>query len=103
MTDGVAFRPVAAGVALLLALRDTHPAQFAVSAAGDIYADPAQMTRRMYAPRLDWNTAHFDRLAGSASLRAQITSGATLADITAPWPAYAARWRERVAGALLYE
>jgi uncharacterized protein YbbC (DUF1343 family) len=103
VTAGAVFRPVAAGVALLLALRDTHPDQFAVSAAGAIYADPAQMARRMYISRLDWNTAHFDRLAGSASLRAQITAGATLADITAPWPAYESRWRERVAGALLYE
>jgi uncharacterized protein YbbC (DUF1343 family) len=100
--DPEVFRPVLAGVALLVALRRTHPEHFAISASGGIYADEEQMARRMYpAQGLD-ATAHFDRLAGSTRLRSMVQSGASAAEIAAEWSAYLEQFRARIAPALLY-
>jgi uncharacterized protein YbbC (DUF1343 family) len=97
-----AFRPVAAGMALLLALRNLLPGQFAISAMGSIYADQAQMARRMYPAELDTRTAHFDRLAGSTLLRTMVQSAASLEQIAGGWRAYQEHFRVRAAPALLY-
>ena len=102
VTDAAALEPVTMGVALVLGLRATHPEAFAISAAGSIYADAAEMARRRYPAQAVWNTAHFDRLAGSSRLREQIEAGATLAEITAPWAAYGADWERRAAAFRLY-
>jgi uncharacterized protein YbbC (DUF1343 family) len=101
VVDAAALRPVAAGVALLLELRRLYPAQFAISAAGSIYADRDQMARRMYPAQIG-HAAHFDRLAGSARLREQIEAGAQLRDITAGWEQYQEQFRARATPALIY-
>lgn len=61
VVDAGAVRPVAAGVALLLAIH------------------------HLYREELRWNEAHFDRLAGSSLVRARIAAGAPLDEITGPW------------------
>ncbi len=71
-------RPVAAGVALVAAIRRLYPAAFA------------------------WNSAHFDRLAGSPRLQQGIEAQAELAALTSEWPVYAQAFRARVAPLLLY-
>jgi len=77
--DQAIFRPVEAGIALMLALRRAHRDRFLID-----------------------NHAHFDRLAGSARVRELIERDAPLAEIVAPWHAYEEQWRERVAPWLLY-
>lgn len=101
--DPTTFRPVAAGVALLLTLRLLYPAQFTISADGSIYADREQMARRMYPAQSAWNVAHFDRLAGSARLRELIESGAALDEIVEPWQANEDRFRARIVPVLIYD
>lgn len=103
VTDPQAIEPVTLGVALLIALRQTHAEQFTISAEGSLYADQAAMARRRYAPQIAWNTAHFDRLAGSERLRRMIEQGATLHEIVAPWPAYTEQFRARAKSAQLYQ
>ena len=78
LVDTSVARPVAAGVALTATIRHMYPNRFA------------------------WNVAHFDRLAGSERLREQIDAGATLAEITASWPANEQRFRALVREVLLY-
>ncbi len=77
--DPAVFRPVEAGVALLLALRQIHAGRFLID-----------------------NPAHFDRLAGSARVRELIERDAPRAEIVVPWHAYHARWQERAQPWLLY-
>jgi uncharacterized protein YbbC (DUF1343 family) len=100
--DPEAFRPVVAGVTLLVVLQRMYPEQFAISASGGIYADQEQMARRMYPAQGLGATAHFDRLAGSTRLRSMIQSGASAAEIAAEWSAYLEQFRARVGPALLY-
>jgi uncharacterized protein YbbC (DUF1343 family) len=102
ITDPRAFRPVLAGVGLLTALRRIHPDTFTLSAIGSVYADPEEMQRRMYDRQLNWASAHFDRLAGSAELRGAIEAGAAPGDIAATWRAYEAAFQERAAPFRLY-
>jgi uncharacterized protein YbbC (DUF1343 family) len=102
VTDPEAFRSVAAGVALLVTLRRMFPGQFAISAAGSIYADQEQMARRMFPVEIDARTAHFDRLAGSTRLRSMVQSAASPGDIVAGWQGYVEQFRSRIAPALLY-
>lgn len=59
--DHEAFRPVATGLAVLMALRAQAPA------------------------RHTWIASHFDRLLGTDRVRKQIEAGASLKHITAPW------------------
>lgn len=101
--DPQVLEPVTLGVALVVALRQTHTDQFSISAEGSIYADQAEMARRRYSPQLEWNTAHFDRLAGSERLRLMIEQGATVAEIVAPWATYEAQFRARTAAVQLYD
>jgi uncharacterized protein YbbC (DUF1343 family) len=82
VTDRRAIRPVAAGVGLVAALWRLHPAPFAAGAAFD--------------------AAHFDRLAGSAHLRAAIMAGAAPEEIAAGWRAYERDFAERSAPVRLY-
>lgn len=100
--DRDAYRPVAAGVALLWALRATHGDRFAISPAAGIYADPESMRRRGYASPDRWQTAHFDRLAGSMRLRESLLAGASVTQIVAAWSHTAALFRSRSHSALLY-
>lgn len=100
--DAAAYTPVRAGVALLVALRDTQAGRFAISPADGIYADPAQMERRMYGGSAA-QSAHFDRLAGGPALREAIEGGADLAAIVAEWPAAEQAFARRRAPYLLYD
>jgi uncharacterized protein YbbC (DUF1343 family) len=78
VVDSRALRPVALGVALV------------------------QTIWRLYPSLLEWHAAHFDRLAGSASIRAAITRGASLAEITASWHSYTKHFHARAAAVTLY-
>lgn len=102
VSDVRSYQPVKSGIALLLTLRRLHPDQFAISAAGSIYADEGQMARRGYGAASVWNVAHFDRLAGSSRVRELIAADASLDRITAGWREYADNFRARVAPVLLY-
>lgn len=73
------FRPVMAGVALTMAIQ------------------------RLYPEQLNWNIAHFDRLAGSAQLREQICADVPLTDIVAGWQPDNEYFRTRSASVLLYD
>lgn len=100
--DRQAYQPVAAGVALLWALRAIHTRDFAISPATEIYADDEAMRRRGYATPETWQTAHFDRLAGSAWLRELLLADATPAQIMAACAQAPERFRARAHAALLY-
>jgi uncharacterized protein YbbC (DUF1343 family) len=102
VTDPNLFRPVLSGVALLVALRKLHPTTFTLSAEGSVYADPEEMRRRMYQPQRDWASAHFDRLAGSSTLRHAINDGASAQEIAAEWRPFEQSYRQRIAPFLLY-
>jgi uncharacterized protein YbbC (DUF1343 family) len=102
ITDVERYQPLLVGVALLAALRHTHPAEFAISTADGIYADAAEMARRGYTAA-DWQSAHFDRLAGSPALREALLAGTTPPEIVAGWRAYEADFRVRREPYLLYE
>jgi uncharacterized protein YbbC (DUF1343 family) len=56
----------------------------------------------LHADRLEWNVAHFDRLAGTDALREGILAGKSLRELTADWPAEQAEFRRRRAPYLLY-
>ncbi len=102
VTDVERYEPLLVGVALLATLRDTHRDAFAISAADGIYADADQMARRGYATADAWQSAHFDRLAGSPALREALEAGAQPADIVAEWRPYEAAFRERREPYVLY-
>jgi uncharacterized protein YbbC (DUF1343 family) len=78
IVDAGALRPAATGLALISTIA------------------------RWYPDALTWNTAHFDRLAGSPQIRQAITAGAPFATITAAWHTYEQAFRERAAPMLLY-
>jgi uncharacterized protein YbbC (DUF1343 family) len=78
IVDADALQPVLTGVALLAALLRLH---------GD---------------QLIWNTAHFDRLAGSDTLRKALINGASPMEIAERWRPYQTAFRERAAPFLLY-
>jgi uncharacterized protein YbbC (DUF1343 family) len=78
VTDRRAFRPVAAAVALLLAVKRAHP------------------------DRLEIRRDTFDRLAGTAALREAIEAGASLEEITARWTTSLEEYARRRARFLLY-
>lgn len=59
-------------------------------------------TRRASGDRWSWNQAHFDRLAGTDSLRLGLESGLGLEELTAGWPAQEAAFEARRAPYLLY-
>jgi uncharacterized protein YbbC (DUF1343 family) len=102
ITDSERYAPLLAGIALLAALRDTHPDMVAISTADAIYADAAQMARRGYVAADQWQSAHFDRLAGSPALREALMAGAAPGEIVAGWQAYEAAFRERREAYLSY-
>ncbi len=77
VVDAGSLRPVAAGVALLLAIR------------------------QLYRAELRWNVPHFDRLAGSSRLREQIAAGAPPDEVIGPWDEQLARFRARAAAQLI--
>jgi len=78
VTDPDALRPAAAGLALVAAIVQLYPEQ------------------------LSWNTAHFDRLAGSPEVRAALLAGTPPEQISASWAVYEQAFRERSAPVLLY-
>ena len=59
-------------------------------------------TRRASGDRWSWNQAHFDRLAGTDSLRLGLEAGLGLEELTAGWPAQQAAFEVRRAPYLLY-
>jgi len=81
VTDRSAFRPVRSGIAVLKALHDLHPDQFAF---------------------LPGTPPFFDRLAGVDWLRAAIEAGQPLEDIEARWEHGLAAFAERREAYLLY-
>lgn len=51
-------------------------------------------TRRMSGDRWEWRIAHFDRLAGTDSLRTGIEAGRSVEELTAGWDGQLDRFRE---------
>jgi uncharacterized protein YbbC (DUF1343 family) len=78
ISDPGALRSVLAGVGLIAALQQLH---------GD---------------QLAWNEQHFDRLAGSGSLRAALCGGAAPNELAAAWQPYEDAFRQRAAPFLMY-
>jgi uncharacterized protein YbbC (DUF1343 family) len=78
VVDADALRPVALGVHVVSALRRCYPDDFA------------------------WHTAHFDRLAGSAELRAAIEAGEAADGIAAAWEPGCRAFRRQRRAFLLY-
>lgn len=78
VVDAAVFQPVAAGAALVRALWQHHPA------------------------RLDWNSQHFDRLAGSSRLREAIVAGQPLSGLLALWHGVDQAFQTRAAPGRLY-
>lgn len=78
VTDAAVLRPAAVGLALVAAIV------------------------QLYREQLSWNTAHFDRLAGSPEIRAALLAGTSFEQISASWIAYERAFRERSAPVLLY-
>ena len=58
--------------------------------------------QRLHADLLRWNRTRFDQRAGSARVREQILTGASLAEITHGWEAQLAAFKRRSAPHLLY-
>lgn len=78
MVDAAVFRPVAAGMVLVATMY------------------------RLYADHWVWNRAHFDRLIGSAQVRAQIEEGQSIAELSATWAQSEAEFAKRCATVRLY-
>jgi uncharacterized protein YbbC (DUF1343 family) len=78
VTDRASYDPTATAVHLLTAIRNAHRDRFA------------------------WIPAHFDRLAGTASLRSAVDSGASPAEIVASWRRDLERFEARRRPALIY-
>ncbi len=57
---------------------------------------------RLYADHWVWNRAHFDRLIGSAQVRAQIEQGRSIAELSASWTQGEAEFAKRCATVRLY-
>jgi uncharacterized protein YbbC (DUF1343 family) len=77
ITDRETYRPIAASLLMIEAIRRMHPDEFA------------------------WNVSHFDRLAGTARMRGAIEAG-TLDQVLAAWDADAERFRADREPFLLY-
>jgi uncharacterized protein YbbC (DUF1343 family) len=88
VTDAARFRPVAAGLHLICAIRGAHPSQFAWGPY----------------PRADdpRSGSHFDRLVGSKSVRRSIQDDPTAAAALVEQWTEAPGWARRVAPILLY-
>jgi uncharacterized protein YbbC (DUF1343 family) len=78
VTDRAAYDPTATAVYLLAAIRGRHPGEFG------------------------WIPRHFDRLAGTASLRTAIDAGADPAAIVRSWEPARREFLERRKAVLLY-
>ncbi len=78
VTDRGRYDPTATAVHLLSVIRAAHPDRFG------------------------WIPAHFDRLAGTASLRAAVESGAPPGEIVRSWQQDLERFRSRRRPALIY-
>lgn len=78
VVDAAVFRPVAAGLALVTTMY------------------------RLYADQWSWDRAHFDRLIGSAHVRAQIELGRSIAELSASWVQDEAEFAKRCAAVRLY-
>ena len=78
VTDREAYDPALTAVHLLASVRDAHP------------------------DRMHWNARHFDRLAGSSSLREALQRGDPPAAATAGWAAASAEFRARRSPYLIY-
>lgn len=59
--------------------------------------------QKLHADSLRFNVAHFDRLAGSKTVREQLLAGRSAVQITADWDAQAAAFRRERAPYLLYQ
>jgi uncharacterized protein YbbC (DUF1343 family) len=103
VTEPDVFKPVLSGVALLTALRDTHPEKFALRPADAVYASADAMKARGYGAAGEWANAHFDRLAGSTALRQAIEQGDDACTIAAGWSANEAAFDHRRSAYLLYD
>jgi len=57
----------------------------------------------MYQDQFAWQSAHFDRLIGDATVRQQLEQGAAIADIMAPWAAGRQQFVEQRRPVLLYQ
>jgi len=101
--DAGIFKPVLSGVALLTALRDTHPDNFALRPADAVYASAEAMQARGYGAAGEWANAHFDRLAGSVELRQAIERGDDAQTIAAGWNANEVNFDLRRNAYLLYD
>jgi len=78
VTDRRRYDPTATALRLLVAIRATHPAEFR------------------------WIAAHFDRLAGTDSLRLDLEAGRPVASVLDQWAAQRQAWMSRRQGVLLY-
>ncbi len=78
VTDRAAYDPVGTAVTLLAIIARRHP---------DV---------------IGWSPAHFDRLAGGATVRTSLMEGRTPAEIMRDWPAALARFRDRAGPVILY-
>ncbi len=87
VTDRETFKPVITGVALIKAMCDLYPAGF-----------------KWQQPPYEYiyNRLPFDVIAGTAKLREQIESGASLEDVTSSWQAGEKEFTERRQRYLLY-
>jgi uncharacterized protein YbbC (DUF1343 family) len=56
----------------------------------------------LHPDRLEWNVAHFDRLAGTDALREGIIAGESVGELTADWAAQLEEFHRRRAPYLLY-
>jgi uncharacterized protein YbbC (DUF1343 family) len=59
-------------------------------------------SRRMSGERWEWSSEHFDRLAGTGTLRTDIDSGASLEELTAAWDGEIRRFLELRRPYLIY-
>lgn len=69
----------------------------------EVWLAVIQAIKTMYAQAFAWNTAHFDRLIGSAVVRNQIEAGTALNEITASWKTANDAFRQQRTPFLLYE
>ncbi len=98
VTDRDALRPVTLGLHLVAAC------QARASAGAVASADALASAEFAFLPS-SWEgrLPHFDLLAGGPALRTGLAAGAPVAELTASWPAIAARFREERAPFLLYK
>jgi uncharacterized protein YbbC (DUF1343 family) len=93
--DGKYADQLVRGVRFIATDRTTYDPTYAALAA-------LREIQRLHADQLTWNQARFDQRAGSARVREQILTGASLAEITHGWEAQLAAFKRRSAPYLLY-